>query len=76
MGVFTVIFHHEGNILHDKFTFYRGDDTVVEGQNSDTWSFFEAASLIKDWGYDGFRLWTKFPGIDEGLLHVIDDVLA
>ena len=56
--------------------FIGGNDTIVEGQDSDTWSFFQAVNLVKDWGYDGFRLWTKLPGIDEGYLQVNDDVLA
>lgn len=37
--------------------FYKGEsETIVEGQDSDKWSFFEVVSLVKDWGYNRFRL--------------------
>lgn len=36
--------------------------------------FFEAINLVKDGGYDGFRLWRKIPGLDEWFMHFIDDV--
>lgn len=75
MGLF--IFHHGGNFVHDKHMFYRGGcEIVVEGQYSNKWSFFEAVSLVKDWGYDGFRLWIKIPGLDKRFTHFIDDVQA
>lgn len=57
--------------------FYKGEsETIVEGQDSDKWSFFEVVSLVKDWGYNRFRLWRKIPGLDEGFIHFIDDVQA
>lgn len=46
----------------------------MEGREIDTWSSYEAVSLVKDWRYDGFRLWTKPSWIDEGFLHVFNDV--
>ena len=57
--------------------FYRGgSETIVEGQDSNKLSFFEAVNLVKDWGYDGFRLWRKIPRLDEGFIHFIDDAQA
>lgn len=31
-------------------------------------------SLVKDSGYDGFRIFPKIPGLDEWFIHIIDDV--
>src|ERR1044072_7000678 len=77
MGVFSVIFHHGGNFVQDNHTFYRGgSETIVQGQNSDKWSFFEPVSLVKDWGYDGFRLWRKIPNVDDIFTHFVDDAQA
>ncbi|XP_058733667.1 uncharacterized protein LOC131605311 [Vicia villosa] len=74
MGCFSVIFHHGGNFVHENHTFYTGgSETIVVGQDSDKWSFFEAVGLVKDKGYDGFRLWRKIPQMDEGFTHVVDD---
>src|ERR1043165_1749887 len=77
MGVFNLVFHHGGSFVQDGHTYYRGgSETVVEGQDEDKWSFFEAVSLVKDWGYEGFRLWRKIPQTDEGFTNVVDDAGA
>lgn len=48
MVLFSVIFHHMGHFIHDKHVFYKGEnETNVEGQNNDMWSFFEVVSLVK-----------------------------
>ncbi|CAI8599234.1 unnamed protein product [Vicia faba] len=74
MGVFNLVFHHGGSFVQDGHTYYRGgSETTVEGQDEDKWSFFEAVSLVKDWGYEGFRLWRKIPQMDEGFTNVVDD---
>lgn len=60
-----MIFHHGGNFIHEKHTIYRGgSETIVEGKESDKWSFFEIVSLVKEWGHNGFRHWRKIPGLD------------
>lgn len=77
MSLFNIIFHHEGNFVHDKFMFYRGgNDTIVNSQDSNRGSYFEFVSLVRDRGYDGFRLWSKIPGLDEGYFHFVDDKQA
>ncbi|CAI8596030.1 unnamed protein product [Vicia faba] len=77
MGVFNLVFHHGGSFVQDGHTYYRGgSETTVEGQDEDKWSFFEAVSLVKDWGYEGFRLWRKTPQTDEGFTNVVDDAGA
>ena len=77
MGVFNLVFHHGGSFVQDGHTYYRGgSETTVEGQDEDKWSFFEAVSLVKDWGYEGFRLWRKIPQTDEGFTNVVDDAGA
>ncbi|XP_058733150.1 uncharacterized protein LOC131604746 [Vicia villosa] len=77
MGVFSLVFHHGGNFVQDSHMYYRGGiETIVEGQDEVKWSFFEAVSLVKDWGYEGFRLWRKIPQMDEGFTNVVDDVGA
>ncbi|CAI8591544.1 unnamed protein product [Vicia faba] len=77
MGVFNLVFHHGGSFVQDGHTYYRGgSETTVECQDEDTWSFFEAVSLVKDWGYEGFRLWRKIPQTDEGFTNVVDDAGA
>ncbi|XP_058756954.1 uncharacterized protein LOC131630180 [Vicia villosa] len=74
MGVFGVVFHHGGHFVQEGHMYYRGgSDTIVEGQDEDKWSFFEAVSLVRDWGYEGFRLWRKIPQLDEGFMNVVDD---
>ncbi|CAK8565570.1 unnamed protein product [Lathyrus sativus] len=77
MGLISVIFHHGGNFIHEKHTFYKeGSETIVKGQDPDKWSFFEAVSLVKEWGHNGFKLWRKILGFDEGFVHFIDDLQA
>ncbi|CAI8615148.1 unnamed protein product [Vicia faba] len=77
MGVFNLVFHHGGSFVQDGHMYYRGgSETTVEGQDEDKWSFFEAVSLVKDWGYEGFRLWRKIPQTDEGFTNVVDDAGA
>ena len=77
MGVFNLVFHHGGSFVQDGHTYYRGgSETTVEGQDEDKWSFFEAVSLVKDWGYEGFRLWRKILQTDEGFTNVVDDAGA
>ncbi|CAI8590916.1 unnamed protein product [Vicia faba] len=53
-----------------------GSEIIVKGQDSNKCSFFEAISLVKDWGYEGCGLWSKIPGLDKGFIHFIDDVQA
>jgi len=50
-------------------------ETVISGQDSDTWSYFEVIDLVKEWKYDksSFRLWRKIEGVDEGFKHVLLD---
>ncbi|CAI8617151.1 unnamed protein product [Vicia faba] len=77
MGVFNLVFHHGGSFVQDGHTYYRGgSETTVDGRDEDKWSFFEAVSLVKDWGYEGFRLWRKIPQTDEGFTNVVDDAGA
>ncbi|CAI8605785.1 unnamed protein product [Vicia faba] len=77
MGVFNLVFHHGGSFVQDGHTYYRGgSETTVECQDEDKWSFFEAVSLVKDWGYEGFRLWRKILQTDEGFTNVVDDAGA
>ncbi|CAI8598444.1 unnamed protein product [Vicia faba] len=77
MGVFNLVFHHGESFVQDGHTYYRGgSETTVEGQDEDKWSFFEAVSLVKDGGYEGFRLWRKIPQTDEGFTNVVDDAGA
>lgn len=76
MSQFNVIFHHDGVFVRENFILYRGGvETLVSRQDSDKWLYFEALSLVKEWGYDGsgVRLWRKIEGIDEGLFHMNDD---
>ncbi|KAI5381332.1 hypothetical protein KIW84_UN0821 [Lathyrus oleraceus] len=55
--------------------FYKGgSEIIIEWQDSGKWSFFKAVNLVKDWGYDGFRLCRNILGINEGFIHFIDDV--
>lgn len=57
MGLFNVKFHHVGNFVHENFMFYKGgNETIVQGQDHDMWSYFEVVILVRDHGYDGFRL--------------------
>lgn len=61
--------------MYDNHLFYRGGNkTIVEGKDPNKWSFFEVVSLVKELGYDGFRLLRKISGLDEGFTHLTDDV--
>lgn len=50
-----------------------GNETIVNGQDSKRWSYFEIVSLVRDWGYEEFRLWRKVSGHDEGYFHFVND---
>lgn len=44
MGLFCMIFHYGENFVHDKHMFYRGgSETIVEGRDSNKWSFFRGS---------------------------------
>ncbi|XP_058783363.1 uncharacterized protein LOC131658044 [Vicia villosa] len=77
MTLCKIIFHHGGEFVRDNFVFYRGGDVLtVHGQDSDTWSFYEAMSLVLQLGFDGgrIRMWRKIEGIDENFFHLTDDL--
>lgn len=52
----------------------RGSEAIVEGKDSNKWSFFEAINLVNVRSYDGFKLWRKIQGLDKGFIQFIDDV--
>lgn len=57
--------------------FYRGrSETIVSGQDSDTWSYYEVMILVLEYGYDdrGIQIWRKIEGIDEGFFHLTEDI--
>ncbi|XP_058783754.1 uncharacterized protein LOC131658483 [Vicia villosa] len=76
MSFFNVIFHHGGEFVRDGHLFYRGGvETIISDQDYDKWSFCEAVSLVKDWGYNevNFRLWRKIDRVDEYFKLMLED---
>ena len=63
---FTIAVHHRGSFVDEPKLHYKGGDVdAIHGLDIDTWSYFEALSLVKDLGYLNFascKLWWKPPG--------------
>lgn len=77
MDLFSVIFHHGEHFINGNHMFYRGgNETIVEGLDTDMWSFLEVVTFVKELGYNEFRLWRKIPGLDKGFAQFIDYVKA
>lgn len=48
MMLFSVVFQHGKNVVHDKYMFYMGGSaTIVEGQDFKKWSFSRQLAELK-----------------------------